>query len=67
LTAYPYLARNPVEAGFAADVLDWPWSSARAHAGAEPPRIPLDDGTLRDAFDDQPGWRARYLRLVRAA
>jgi REP element-mobilizing transposase RayT len=67
LIAYRYLARNPVEAGFALDVLDWPWSSARAHAGVEPPRIRLDDATLRDALDDPAGWRARYLRMVRAA
>jgi REP element-mobilizing transposase RayT len=39
VAACRYLARNPVEAGLADDPLDWPWSSARAHAGLERPRF----------------------------
>ena len=65
LTVYRYVARNPVEAGFVLDPLDWPWSSARAHAGLERPRVPLDESLLRSALDDDPQWRRQYRRLIR--
>jgi REP element-mobilizing transposase RayT len=66
LTAVRYLARNPVEAGLVAKPLAWPWSSARAHAGLEPPPIPLAEAALSAAFDDSPDWRRRYRALVEA-
>jgi putative transposase len=65
LSAFRYLARNPVEAGLVADPLDWPWSSARAHAGLERPRIPLAENDLRAAFGAHNNWRPNYLAYVR--
>lgn len=59
-----YVARNPVEAGLVRDPLDWPWSSARAHAGREPPRIPLAEDALRAAFGGV-DWRRNYLEQIR--
>jgi REP element-mobilizing transposase RayT len=67
VTACRYLARNPVEANLASDPLEWLWSSARAHAGLEPPRIPLDETSLRAAFGDNPGWRERFRAHIQAA
>lgn len=55
-----YVARNPVEAGLVRDPLAWPWSSARAHAGLEPPRIPLAEEALRAAFGGST-WRRNYV------
>jgi putative transposase len=63
-TASRYLARNPVEAGLVGDPLDWPWSSARAHAGLERPGIPLAERPLREALGGGPGWRRRYREIV---
>ena len=60
VAACRYLALNPVDAGLVADPLDWPWSSARAHAGLEQPRIPLAESDLRAAFGDGDDWRNRY-------
>ena len=37
VAACRYLALNPVEAGLVDDPLDWPWSSARAHADSSSP------------------------------
>jgi REP-associated tyrosine transposase len=59
-----YLARNPVEAGFVAHPLDWPWSSARAHAGLETQRISLDEESVSGAFDDPADWRQRYALFI---
>ena len=59
-----YVARNPVEAGLARDPLEWPWSSARAHAGLEPPRIPVAEGELRAAFGGSV-WRRNYVDQIR--
>jgi putative transposase len=66
LAAYRYLARNPVEAGLAEDPLDWPWSSAAAHAGLKRPRIPLVDHDLRAAFGGRDDWRRDYLAHIAA-
>jgi putative transposase len=60
-----YLARNPVEAGLVRDPLAWPWSSARAHAGLERPRIFLAESDLRAAFGGSEGWRERYREEIR--
>jgi REP-associated tyrosine transposase len=64
VAACRYLALNPVAAGLVNDPLDWPWSSARAHAGLEPPRIPLAERDLRAAFGDTDEWRERYRALI---
>jgi putative transposase len=61
-----YLARNPVEANLVADPLDWPWGSARAHAGLEPPRIPLVETDLRAAFGDTSAWREHFRTHIQA-
>jgi REP-associated tyrosine transposase len=64
VAACRYLALNPVEAGLVTDPLDWPWSSARAHAGLERPRIPLAESDLRAAFGDCADWRERYRAQI---
>jgi len=61
-----YLALNPVEAGLVTDPLEWPWSSARAHAGLEKPRIPLAEGDLQAAFGNGRDWRREYRDLITA-
>ena len=64
VAACRYLAWNPVAAGLVADPLDWPWSSARAHAGLERPRIPLAESDLRAAFGGGADWRERYRARI---
>jgi len=64
VAACRYLALNPVEAGLVTNPLDWPWSSARAHAGLERPRIPLAENDLRAAFGDSADWRERYRTQI---
>jgi len=66
VNVHRYLARNPVEANFVDDPLDWPWGSARAHAGLESPRIPLDEMSLRAALGPTPGWRERFRAHVQS-
>ena len=63
VAASRYLALNPVEAGLVNDPLDWPWSSARAHAGLERPRIPLAESD----FGDADNWRERYRAQIETA
>ena len=67
VAACRYLARNPVGAGLVDDPLDWPWSSARAHARLERPRIPLAEGDLRAAFGGGGDWRERYRARIQIA
>ena len=64
LWACRYVARNPVEAGLVADPLDWRWGGARANAGLERPRIPLDDEPLRAALGGREGWREGYALFL---
>jgi putative transposase len=59
-----YLALNPVEANLVRSPLAWPWSSARAHAGLEKPRIPLMEGDLRAAFGGGADWRHNYRTQI---
>jgi len=49
------------------DPLDWPWSSARAHAGLERPRIPLAESDLRAAFGGDNTWRERSRAQIQTA
>ncbi|MGB2875566.1 MAG: transposase [Gaiellaceae bacterium] len=60
VAASRYLALNPVEAGLAGDPLEWPWSSAGAHAGLEQPRIPLAENDLQGAYGGAADWRDNY-------
>ncbi len=60
LTACRYLAHNPVEAGLAKHPFAWPWSSTRANAGLQEPRIPLEPGPLRAALGGSSDWQLRY-------
>jgi REP element-mobilizing transposase RayT len=66
LATVRYLALNPIEVGLVLDPTDWPWSSARAHAGVGSPPILLDEAPLRAALGDRPGWRRRYAELIGA-
>jgi hypothetical protein len=64
VAACRYLALNPVAAGLVASPFDWPWSSARAHAGLERSRIPLSETDLRVVFGDSKDWRERYRAQI---
>ena len=64
VAACRYIALNPVEAGLVADPLDWPWSSARAHAGLERSRIPLAERDPRAAFGNDNDWRKSYRTQI---
>jgi REP element-mobilizing transposase RayT len=59
-----YLALNPVDANLVPSPLAWPWSSARAHAGLEQPRIPLVEADLRAAFGGGANWRRNYCTQI---
>jgi REP element-mobilizing transposase RayT len=59
-----YLAWNPVEAGLAADPLEWSWGSAAATAGLELPRIPLHLEPIQHALGGGRAWRKRYAEHV---
>jgi putative transposase len=67
LWACRYVARNPVEAGLASHPLEWRWSGARANAGLERPRLPLDDEPVRAALGAGHEWRSRYAEFLEAA
>lgn len=67
LTSERYLARNPVKAGIVPQPLDWPWSSARSHAGLDTPAVQLSDKRLRGALGAQANWRKRYVAFIDAA
>jgi putative transposase len=64
MNTHRYLARNPVEAHLVSDPLDWPWGSARTHVGLEPPRIPINEMSLRAALGGTPGWRERFRAYI---
>jgi REP-associated tyrosine transposase len=65
LTAYRYLAHNPVRAGLCDELSGWPWSSYRASIGIEPsPPVLLSESTLRGLFGGDGRWRDRYRAFV---
>jgi REP element-mobilizing transposase RayT len=64
ITTCRYVAQKPVKARLSGHALSWRWGSSRAHAGIEPPAIPLDETPLRGAFDDRPDWRESYRRIM---
>jgi hypothetical protein len=60
-----YVVLNPVRAGMMADPADWPWSSYRATAGAEPPSSWLSVDAVLAAFGGTRGEaRESYQRFV---
>jgi REP element-mobilizing transposase RayT len=59
-----YVARNPVTAGIVLYPLDWPWGSARTHAGLDESTVLLSDQRLRGAFGEQRDWRKRYAAFI---
>jgi REP element-mobilizing transposase RayT len=61
-----YVACNPVEAGLTPHPLAWRWGGARANAGLQRPRIPLDDEPLGAALGGGAGWRVGYAELLAA-
>lgn len=64
VVASRYLALNPVEAGLVDDPLEWPWSSAGAHAGLNRPGIPLAERDLRAALGGADDWRDHYRAVI---
>jgi putative transposase len=68
LTAFAYIALNPVKPGLCNDPVDWQWSAHRELAGLAPvaaPRIVAHDALA--SFGDQPdAARERHLRFVRS-
>src|SRR5581483_11207186 len=64
MTVARYVARNPFEAGLVDHPFRWRWGSARALAGFEAARIPLDESPLQAAFDDSVDWRRRFQAIV---
>jgi REP-associated tyrosine transposase len=65
LTSERYLARNPVDASIVMHPLDWPWSSARHHAGLQTTAV-LEEKRLRGAFGGRTNWRERYVSFIAA-
>ena len=65
LTVVPYIAVNPVEAGFCGDPVDWPWSSHRAVAIGCPAIWTAHDHLL-DRLEAVTGSRGAYEALVAA-
>ena len=51
LTAFRYVARNPVEAGLCASAADWPWSSYRGAIGLAEPHSFVDPNRVLRCFD----------------
>ena len=62
-----YLAWNAVEAGLATEPFAWPWASARAAAGLEPPRLALELGPIAAALGGGENWRSRYRAFIARA
>jgi putative transposase len=68
MTAFRYVALNPVKAGLAARAADWPWSSARDHlAGRSTDHVDVEPALSRigdfaaflaGAAQDHDQWRA---------
>lgn len=61
-----YIARNPLAAGLVLDPFDWPWSSARAHAGLAHSALTLYESPLRGAYEQASNWRRRYHDYIAA-
>ena len=72
LSAFRYVALNPVKAGLVAKAADWPWSSARAHImGQDTPYVTV--GPALSRIDDfaafvatDPGDDARWTEVLKA-
>jgi len=62
-----YIAHNPVEAGFSASAIEWPWSSHRAVVRRDAPAW-LDTVRLLSYFTAHGGdGRRRYVELIQAS
>ncbi len=66
VAALKYIAWNPVDAGYVANPLDWPWSSCRATAGLEPGPAFLDLQWLKSTFGEPtlPAAQRAYLETI---
>lgn len=65
LTAYRYLAMNPVEAGLCTAPEDWPWSSYAAAIDRAAPQPFVDPSRILGCFDGPPETaRARLEAFV---
>src|SRR3954468_11091588 len=59
-----YVAHNPVKEGIVLYPLDWPWGSARAHAGLDESTVLFSDQRLRGAFGMRGDWRKRCAAFI---
>jgi putative transposase len=50
LTSYAYAVNNPVEAGYVATAVDWPWSSYPGTVGLAPPHSYVDASRVIACF-----------------
>jgi putative transposase len=62
LTAYRYIARNPVEAGLSGTCEDWPWSSYAACIGLAEPHSFVDPTRVLQSLDPVRELAAAQLR-----
>jgi hypothetical protein len=60
LTAFAYVANNPVRAGMSAAASDWPWSSYASTVGLASPHSYVDPSRVVACFDG-----ARELAIAR--
>ncbi len=59
--AIRYVEQNPVRAGLVRSAIDWPWSSARAHAGMVPDGILDPNRPFVGAIADWADWLEQDL------
>lgn len=62
LSAFRYVARNPVKAGLCASPADWLWSSYRGTAGLDGAFAFVDNGRMRAYFGGDGADALRQLR-----
>jgi|SRR5947209_6761571 len=68
LTAFAYIALNPVKPGLCRDPLDWEWSAHRELAGVVPtpwPRVVAEDA-LASFGENRDAARLRYVGFVQS-
>lgn len=63
LTAFRYVARNPVEAGLCSDASQWPWSSYGAAVGTMPALAFVDPSRVLGCFDSRREFAVAQLRV----
>ena len=62
LTAYKYIARNPVEAGLCSTCEDWPWSSYAAAIGLAEPQSFVNPARVLQSLNPDRELAAAHLR-----